>query len=70
MGITWTKRTPTASTTWNDRPESQIDNWYLLTDLSDILTEEEWKRIVFHTGIFYNWNTLWYSRNDDEWYNN
>jgi len=64
---TWTTRTPTTNPIWNDRPVSQIDLWYLLTELSAILTEEEWKRIIFHNWEFYNWNTLWYDRENDEW---
>ena len=57
-------------TTWTTRSAPQTDLWYLLTELSDILTEEEWKRIIFHNWEFYNGNTLWYSREEDEWNTN
>ncbi len=61
---TWTQRSPTATPTWSERLEYQIDLWYLLTELNEIITNEEDERIVFHTWEFYNWTTNWYTRND------
>lgn len=57
-------------TTWTKRTIPQINLWYLLTELSAILTEEEWKRILFHNWTFYDWNTVWTRRENNEWYTN
>jgi len=45
--------------TWTIRPALQIDLWYLLDDLSNIITDDLGNRILFYNGILYNQNTIW-----------
>jgi len=60
--MTWTQRTWTASTDWEERANYQIDTAYLLTDLSEIITNDNDERIVFHNWDYYDWTNNWYER--------
>jgi len=47
------------STIWIADEVTQADKAYLLTDLDEILTNEDDDRIIFHNGDFYDSDTQW-----------
>ena len=50
------------NTSWTTRPALQSDVWYLLDDLSNIITDDLDNRILFHNGILYDEDTIWINR--------
>lgn len=46
-------------TSWQKEDPTQADKWHLLVNTGDILCDNLWNAILFHTGIFYDQNTQW-----------
>jgi len=46
-------------TTWTKEWDTQSDKWHLTVNLGDILCDNLWRTILFHTGVFYNEDTQW-----------